>query len=153
MMPKTTPTPIPAEAAGERRDLWADGVEARAVAEAEAEAEAEVEEVEVEVETSTALLDATEAECVAVEMGDVSGVEMVAGEFDREEEGVVAGGADGMVVDKLRVVGEIAEAKEEVGEDTGKTLVLVASFCSIDVRVARAPGAGAAQVSLVAAEQ
>jgi hypothetical protein len=110
-------------------------------------------EVEVEVETSAALLDATEAEYVAVEMWDVSGVEMAAGEFNREDEGVFAEGTDGVVVDKLRVVGEIVEAKEEAGEDTGKTLVLVASFSSIDVKVVRAPGAGAAQVSLVAVEQ
>jgi hypothetical protein len=150
MRPKTTLTPIPAEAAGERRVLWADGVEARAEAEAEAE-EVEVE-VEAEVETSAALLDATEAEYVVMEMWDVSNVETAAGEFDREDEGVLAEGADGTVVDKLRVVGEIVEAKEEAGEDTGKTFVLVASFCSIDVKVTRASGAGAAQVSLVVAE-
>src|SRR5579871_338116 len=94
MRPKTMPTPIPAEAAGEGRDLWADGVEAKA----EAEAEAEAEEVEVEVETPAALLEATEAEYVAVEMRDVSGVEMAAGEFDREDEGVFAEGPDGMVL-------------------------------------------------------
>jgi hypothetical protein len=109
--------------------------------------------VEVEVETSAALLGATEAEYVAVEMRDVSGVEMAAGEFGREDEGVLAEGADGTVVDKLGVVGEIVVAKEEAGEDAGGTFVLVASFCSIDVKVVRASGAGADQVSLVAVEQ
>jgi len=61
----------------------------------------------------------------------------------------------GRVARKLgqaRVVGEIVEAKEEAGEDIGKAVVLIASFCSIDVKVARASGAGAAQVSLVATE-
>ena len=50
MRPKTTPTPIPAEAAGERRVLWVDAVEA------------EMEAVEVEVGIAAAVLDDTEAE-------------------------------------------------------------------------------------------
>jgi hypothetical protein len=146
MRPKTTPTPIPAEAAGERRVLWMDAVEA------------EVEAVEVEVGTAAAVLDDTEAEYVVIEMPDVPDVEATAGGFNREDEGVFAGSANGvMVVDKLGVVGEIVvgeivEAKEEAGEDTGKAFVLAAAFCSIDVKVARASGAGAAQVSLVATE-
>lgn len=147
MRPKTTPTPIPTEAVGERRVLWVDAVES--------EAEAEVVEVKVKVEvgTAAAVLDDTEAEYVVMEMPDVPDVEVTAGDFDREDEGVLAGSTNGVVVvDKLRVVGEIIEAKEEAGEDTGKAFVLVASFCSIDVKVARASGAGAAQVSLVAME-
>jgi hypothetical protein len=95
---------------------------------------------------SAALLDGTEVEYVVMEMGDVPDVEMAAGESDTEDEGVLA---DGKVV----VVGEMVEAKEAADEDTGKVLVLVASFCSIDVKVTKASGAGAAQVSLLAVEQ
>jgi hypothetical protein len=141
MRPKTTPTPIPAEAAGERRVLWMDAVEA------------EVEAVGVEVGAAAAVLDDTEAEYVVIEMPDVPDVEVTAGGFNREDEGVLARSANGVVVvDKLGVVGEIVEAKEEAGEDTGKAFVLAAAFCSIDVKVVRASGAGAVQVSLVATE-
>src|SRR5271168_256960 len=125
MRPKTTPTPIPAEAAGERRVLWVEAVEA------EVEAVEVKVEMEVEVGTAAVVLDDTEAEYVAMEMSDVSDVEVTAGDFDREGEGVLARSNNGVVVvvDKLRVVGEIVEAKEEAGEDTGKAIVLVASFC------------------------
>jgi hypothetical protein len=143
MRPRRTPTPIPAEAAGERRVLWVDGVEA----------EAEEVEVEAEVETAAALLDGTEVEYMVMEMPDVLDVEMAAGEFDREDGGVLAESVDGVVVDKVRGVGDIVEAKDEADEDSSKAFVLVAGFCSIDVKVARASGAGAAQVSLVAMEQ
>jgi hypothetical protein len=109
--------------------------------------------VEVEVETAAIVLDDTEAGCVIMEMSDVSDVEATAGVFGREDEGVLAESTNGVVVvDKLRVIGEIVEAKEDSGEDTSKALVLITSFCSIDVKVARASGAGAAQVWLVAME-
>jgi hypothetical protein len=118
----------------------------------EAESEGVEVEVEVEVGTAAAGLDDTEAEYMVMEMLDVPDVEVTAGDFDREGEGVLARSTNGVVVVVVGVVGEIVEAKEEAGEDTGKTFVLVASFCSIDVKVARAAGAGAAQVSLVAME-
>jgi hypothetical protein len=143
MRPKTTPTPIPAEAAGERRVLWMEAVEAGAVA---------VEEA-VEVET-TAMSDDMEAEYVVMEMPDVPDLEVTADDFDREDEGVLAESANGVVVvDKLSVDREIVEVKEEADEDTSKAVVLAAGLCSIDVKVTRASGAGAAQVSLVAVEQ
>jgi hypothetical protein len=117
----------------------------------EAESEGVEVEVDVKVGTAAAGLDDTEAEYMVMEMLDVPDVEVTAGDFDREGEGVLARSTNGVVV-VVGVVGEIVEAKEEAGEDTGKTFVLVASFCSIDVKVARAAGAGAAQVSLVAME-
>src|SRR5436853_2653732 len=116
MRPRTTPTPIPAEAATERRVLWVDGVEA------EAEEEVEVE-TEVEVDTAAALLDGTEAEYMVMEMPDVPDVDMEAVEFDREDRGVLAESANGVVVvDK--VIEDIVEANDEAGEDSSKVFVL-----------------------------
>jgi len=118
----------------------------------EAETEAEIEAVAVEVGSAAAVMDDTEAEYVVIDMPDVSDVKMTAGDFDREDEGVLARSDNGVVVVVVGVVGEIVEAKEEAGEDIDKMFVLVASFCSIDAKVTRASGAGADQVSLVAME-
>ena len=86
-------------------------------------------------------------ELVVLDDGDEEIVEDGGKEDDLDE--TFAEEFEGVLVD------EAEEVVEEVGEVAGvaEELAVVAGACSIDAIVARASGAGAAHVSLVATEQ
>jgi hypothetical protein len=141
MTPRTTPIPIPASAPEERPVLCVELDGAAAEEEAEAAAAAAFRDVEVEEvgKEGEVLGDAMREE------SDV-GAETGAGEL-------VEGIGEGVMADELREIGEgVAGVEGESGEVIAEVLVLVGGACWSDTMVARALGAGAAQVSLVVME-